>query len=193
MYLCRLIFSEIITSEIMLNAELQWVAVYTKSRTEKKVLEKFVKAGYVCYLPMHRELHKWSDRNKWVEVPLFKSYVFVKITDTDVSNIRNIDEVVAIISFGGKIAIVPDSEINAIKRILAEENEFVVKSQSSLRKNSHVRVIGGPFKDMEGVLLNNCKDGNFSVQIEALSASIVMTIDRQLLEFVPESDSTTHR
>lgn len=175
----------------MLNLEPQWVAVYTNPRAEKKVQEKFANAGFDCYLPLQRQLRKWSDRNKWVEMPLFPSYVFVKICATDVVFIRNTIGVVMIVSFGRNIAVVPEREIAAIRRILEEDHEFVVENSLKLVKNARVRVLAGPFKDMEGTLVSNSKDGNFSVNIEALSASIVMTIDRELLEFVPDNAKET--
>ena len=56
-----------------------WFAVYTKSRNEKKVYERLIDEGYEAYLPLQKRLKQWSDRKKWVEEPLLRSYVFVKI------------------------------------------------------------------------------------------------------------------
>ena len=56
-----------------------WVAVYTRPRHEKTVKKEFQKKGFEVYLPMLKERRKWSDRKKWVEFPLFRSYVFVRI------------------------------------------------------------------------------------------------------------------
>ena len=56
----------------------KWLAVYTKPRHEKTVEKKFQKKGFEVYLPMLKERRKWSDRKKWVEFPLFRSYIFVR-------------------------------------------------------------------------------------------------------------------
>ena len=57
----------------------KWIAVYTKPRHEKTVALELGKKGIESYLPLLKERRKWSDRKKWVEFPLFRSYVFVKI------------------------------------------------------------------------------------------------------------------
>ena len=57
----------------------KWFAFYTKSRQEKSVHNTLINNGYEVYLPLLRERKKWSDSKKWVEYPLFKSYLFIKI------------------------------------------------------------------------------------------------------------------
>ena len=64
----------------MLTSEPQWVALYTNPRAEKKAESNLKETGFEVYLPLRKELHTWSDRKKWVEVPLLKSYIFAKIT-----------------------------------------------------------------------------------------------------------------
>ena len=64
----------------MKNNSEKWIAVYTKPRHEKTVSNDLYKKGYEVYLPLLREKRKWSDRKKWIEFPLFKSYLFVNNT-----------------------------------------------------------------------------------------------------------------
>ena len=33
--------------------------------------------GIESYLPLKKVLKQWSDRKKWVEEPLFRSYIFI--------------------------------------------------------------------------------------------------------------------
>ena len=56
----------------------KWIAVYTKPRHEKTVENELLKKGFEVYLPILKERRKWSDRKKWVEFPLFRSYIFVR-------------------------------------------------------------------------------------------------------------------
>jgi transcription antitermination factor NusG len=58
---------------------LNWYAVYTRHRSEKRLADALAKLGIDHYLPLLRTRKKWSDRYKWVEEPLFASYVFVRI------------------------------------------------------------------------------------------------------------------
>jgi len=57
----------------------KWIAVYTKSRHEKVVIQELEKKNIEAYCPILKERRQWSDRKRWVEFPLFRSYVFVKI------------------------------------------------------------------------------------------------------------------
>ena len=54
-----------------------WIVVYTKPRHEYSVLNDLSKIGFDSYIPTIRKRRTWSDRKRWVEFPLFKSYVFV--------------------------------------------------------------------------------------------------------------------
>ena len=40
----------------------QWIAVYTKPRHEKTVLNQFEEKGIESYLPLIRQKHRWSDK-----------------------------------------------------------------------------------------------------------------------------------
>ena len=62
---------------------LVWNVLYTKSKTEKKVFERLSNLGIDVYCPCQRTLKKWSDRKKWVDEPVFKSYIFVKSPDSE--------------------------------------------------------------------------------------------------------------
>ena len=57
-----------------------WHAIYVHSRAEKKVHVELTLKGIESFLPLHRKLRQWSDRKKWVEIPLISGYVFVHIT-----------------------------------------------------------------------------------------------------------------
>ena len=58
-----------------------WYALYTFPRFEKKVYKRLVERGIEAYLPLQKKLRKWKDRKKWIEEPLIRSYIFVKISE----------------------------------------------------------------------------------------------------------------
>ena len=59
--------------------DLQWIVVRSKPRAEKVAFDQLMKKGIEVYLPLVKERRKWSDRKKWVELPLFSSYLFAKV------------------------------------------------------------------------------------------------------------------
>ncbi len=55
-----------------------WRIIYTQNRFEFKVEDQLSQLDIEHYLPKIKVLRKWSDRYKWVHVPAFPSYIFVK-------------------------------------------------------------------------------------------------------------------
>ena len=54
-----------------------WFAIHTRSRFEKKVAEQLSEKQLQTFLPLRKEVHRWKDRYKPVELPLFGGYVSV--------------------------------------------------------------------------------------------------------------------
>ena len=170
----------------MLNETPQWVALYTSPRSEKRVESRLKTLGYEAYLPLQRILHQWSDRWKSVEMPLFPSYLFVKMRITDVAPVRALEGVSYIVSWHHQPAIIPDSQVEAIRRLMEAEAKVNVVNNSELKKGKNVRIIDGQFKGLEGMLISNCEDGNFSISISDLNVALIMTIEKDLLEPLKE-------
>lgn len=168
----------------MLTTEPQWVAIYTKSRSEKVTAQKLSDMGYVTYLPIQHKLRQWSDRWKNVEVPLIPSYIFARITKSDVVPVRSVAGVVCIVSWKGQPAIIPQSDIDTMRRMMDSDNEVYVRNTSMLKKGSRVRIVGGHFEGIEGMLVSDCENGNFSVSITGLDFSLIMPIETALLQVI---------
>jgi len=159
-----------------------WVAVYTQARSEKQVLKRLEDQGFEAYLPIVDVKRQWSDRIKLVSVPLFNSYIFVKIKKNELIAIRNTQGVVFVVAFKNEVATIPDSEIESIRRFVAAKQEIFVEETRRLRKGAAVRIVDGPFAGMEGTLVDDCKNGNFAVRIDAIGLSLVTHIDRLMLQ-----------
>jgi transcription antitermination factor NusG len=170
----------------MLNDTPQWVAIYTHSRAEKKIDQTLQAAGYKTYLPLQHTRRQWSDRWKDIEVPLIPSYTFAKIKASDVVPVRNTAGVVRIVSWHGKPAIIPEKEIYAIKKLMDAKAEVHVKNNELLKLGAKVRILEGPFVNMEGMLISDCEDGNFCVSITGLDFALVTTIEQSILVPVEE-------
>jgi transcription antitermination factor NusG len=133
--------------------ETRWYAVYTKSRWERKVVEQLNKAGIENYCPLNKIVRQWSDRKKVVQEPLFTSYVFVKITERQISELRTVFGVVNLVYWLGKPAVIMDSEIEVIKDFLA--NHFNVSlERAPLNVHDKVKILNGPFTEMEGSVIS---------------------------------------
>lgn len=129
-----------------INRKYSWYAIYTKSRSEKKLHQELLEQGIVSYLPLKKELRVWSDRKKWVEMPLFSSYVFVRVSLKEYYTAINSTYAVCYVTIRGKAVAVPDRQIEALKILLNEENKKLELVSSDISVGEEVEVLYGPLK-----------------------------------------------
>jgi len=130
---------------------MNWYVVYTKPKWEKKVAEKLNQIGIECYCPLITQVKQWSDRKKKVEVPLFNSYVFVQLEDTDRNSVFEVAGVVRYLFWLGKPAIVRDEEINIIKTNLRAPNISDV-SVTSIQVGDRIKLESGAFSNQSAIV-----------------------------------------
>ncbi|MDX6182194.1 UpxY family transcription antiterminator [Flavobacterium sp. Fl-77] len=130
---------------------MSWYVVYTKPKWEKKVAEKLNQIGIECYCPMITQIKQWSDRKKKVEVPLFNSYVFVKLEDVDRNAVFQIAGVIRYLFWLGTPAIVRDDEIDIIKKSIAvsDGHDIVVESH---KVGDKIKLESGVFSNQEATI-----------------------------------------
>ena len=134
-----------------------WRAVYTKSRSEKRVADELYEMGIEVYCPLVVTVKQWSDRKKKVKEPLFRSYVFVNIAETDIRDIYDCRNVIGYVNWLGKPAVIQDKEISAIKDFLSEVSLNETKTLE-FEHLQNVRIHNGPLSGKEGKYLY--KKGN---------------------------------
>lgn len=158
---------------------IRWLAVYTRPRWEKKVNQLLTEKGLESYCPLNKIRRKWSDRVKVVEEPLFKSYVFVKVSDEDRSKVRMTTGAINFVYWNGKPAVIREREITAIKRFL-DEYENVEARPMDLKVDQRVRITNGSLMDKEGKVLD-IRHKTAKIAIESLGYILVAYIDRSKL------------
>jgi transcriptional antiterminator NusG len=133
--------------------ETKWYAVYTKSRWEKKVVEQLNKIDIENYCPLNRVVRQWSDRKKTIEEPLFTSYVFVKISNQQMNQLRAVYGLVNFVYWLGKPAVIQNAEIELIKAFVLDHYNIRLE-HASLNIHDTVKVTDGPFVEMEGKIIS---------------------------------------
>jgi len=101
----------------MIDSEKKWFILYTRSGQEKRVSNLLTRKKIENYFPINRQI---TSRKKVLMEPLFSSYVFVKIEECYLVNLRTIEGVINFAYWLGKPAIIRNEEINILKRFLNE-------------------------------------------------------------------------
>lgn len=157
-----------------MSGEKKWYAIYTRPRWEKKVFERLLNEQMEAYCPQNRVRKQWSDRIKWVQEPLFKSYVFVKVTEEEMPRVRMVNGVVNFVYWLGKPAVVKHKEIETIRKFLNEYEE-VRAEPLDLTADARITIRGGLLMGKEArvmKVLNN----KVRVIIESIGYSLVAVI-----------------
>jgi transcription antitermination factor NusG len=97
-----------------------WYVVYTRPQCEKKVAALLAKKKIENFIPLVNVETQKVRKNKTVTKPLFKSYVFVHATEQEAALLSNTDGVINLLYWLGKLAIIADAEINAIREFTAD-------------------------------------------------------------------------
>ncbi len=156
--------------------EPQWYAVQTRSRHEKKVAMLAQEKGICTFLPMPAEVHRWSDRKKRVQVPLFPGYVFVRIgpsAEARVAVLRTIG-VVRFVGAQGRALPIPDKQIEDVRALL--DHNIPCRVHPYLHAGQRVRVRGGCLDGVEGIFMAQNSDRSLVVSIELIQKSVAVRI-----------------
>jgi transcription antitermination factor NusG len=154
----------------------KWYALYVSSRAEKKVETELTKKGVENYLPLKTTLRRWSDRKKWVEMPLIPGYIFVRIQYKNYLTALQTNHVVAFVRFEGKPAVIPDRQIDFLKRMLKQTDYTWEVTTEQFTPGQTVEIIAGPFIGMEAELVSIKGKKRVGVRIDQINNVLLVDI-----------------
>lgn len=160
-----------------------WYAIYTRSRYEKKVFSELIARGIDAYLPLNRTLRRWSDRKVWVEEPYIRSYVFVNVDANKYALALQVTGAVKYIFFEGKPAIIPDWQIELLKKALEIGKDYEITNKA-FAPGDKVMISRGAFINFSGELLETQGKHKVIIRIDHIGHSILLTIPLSYLEKV---------
>jgi transcription antitermination factor NusG len=157
--------------------ELRWYALHTRARHEKAVERRLRDQGMETFLPIAIEVHRWTDRKKKVEVPLFSCYVFVRcaLSAEDRKRVYQVESVHGFVGVGGASLPIPDEEIESIQMVVTQDAPW--RAHPFLKVGQRVRVRGGAMDGVEGVFLSENGDHSLIISVEAIQRSMAVRID----------------
>ena len=99
-----------------------WYAVQTRARHEKKVAKQLQEKGATTFLPLVTQTHRWSDRRKVIELPLFPCYAFARLAPSVEMRLPVLQTpgVLSIVGAHCVGAPIPDKEIEDIQTLFAQ-------------------------------------------------------------------------
>jgi len=157
------------------NTGYPWFALRVRSRHEHTVATHLQGRGYESFLPLYKCRHRWSDRFKEIELPLFPGYVFCKFNFLNRLPVLSIPGVVHVVGVARTPVPIDESEIAAIQA--AVKSGLPSQPWPFLTIGQKVRIEYGPLCGLEGVLLSFRGHRRLVLSVTLLQRSVAVQVD----------------
>jgi transcription antitermination factor NusG len=148
----------------------EWFAVHCVPNHEKRIAEHFCVRQIEHFLPLFEAQRKRHDGSKTtVRVPLFPTYVFVRIVRTRRVPVLEVPSVLSI----------PDSYIDLLRQGIASHH---MQPHPYIAVGTRVRVKSGTMAGAEGVLLRTKGSFRVVMTLELVMKSVALEVDLADLE-----------
>jgi transcription antitermination factor NusG len=155
--------------------EHKWYALRVRSNAEQTSATYLQSIGRNIFLPTYRERRQWSDRVKEVRIPLFRGYVFCSMDINDRLPVLQAPGIVEVVGFGKEFVPVPDSEIEAVRKIV--NSPAFARPYPFLTAGTHVQLKRGPLAGVEGILVEAKAEYRLVVSVTLLQRSVAVEVD----------------
>ena len=153
----------------------QWFAVWTRSRHESAVNRQLAMKGLEGFLPTLPRWSRWKDRSKRIDWPLFPGYCFVRIDPAAALNVLKCNGVVSLVSFEGRPAAIPDSEIESVRTLV--ESDLQYDPCPLLTEGDRVEVAFGPLRGVVGRLVRKGARARLVLAVDLIGQGVSVEVD----------------
>ena len=154
-----------------------WFALHVRPRSEKAIATAVQQKGFEEFLPLYECRRAWSDRTKWVKLPLFPGYLFCRLNPHDRLSLLTIPGVLHIVTAGNIPVVIDESEIMAIRMVTA--SGLQVEPFPFLKIGERIRLEHGPLAGLEGHLVEVRNQSRLVVSVSVLKRSVAVEVARE--------------
>jgi len=157
-----------------------WVVLHARPRCEKKIESFCERERIPVYLPLKRSPHQYQGRHRVFLKPLFPGYLFC-LPDTKqhytLKQNQYVANLLTVLDQAGLI-----HQLRQLALALAVGD--AVQVMPYLEKGRRIRVTGGPFKGLEGIVERIAQKTKVVISIEMIQQSVFMEVDGMFVEAV---------
>jgi transcription antitermination factor NusG len=162
------------------DTTLNWYALHTRSRHEKRIAERLGSQALETFLPVHHTKHIWKNGvHAEVDLPMFPCYLFARASIHNRVRLLQQPGVLGFAASTSRPTIIPDEEISVLRVAI---NSLNAEPHPYLRNGDEVRIVAGPLAGMEGILMRRKQEYRVVLSIEAIMRSIVVEVSEFEIE-----------
>lgn len=155
-----------------------WYVLYLRPRCEKRVADYCRANGVSHFLPLRRETKIYQRRKVTVDKPLFAGYFFAGFDADERQELLQTDYVLRILTPLRQRPFL--HQLAQIRKALRVDP--TLGAESAIQRGQTVRITGGPFMGIEGVVTIIKGNATVSLNIEMIGQSVTVVVDRAYLE-----------
>ena len=159
--------------------EPKWFVLFVRSNQEKMISQRLAEREVEHFLPCYRSLRQWKDRRVTLEMPLFPGYIFVRLPFVDRAKVLTVPNIVSLVGNRNSPAVVSQEEIKWIKCGLDHGKAM---PHSYLAAGERIKVVAGPLRGMEGILLRRQNGARVVVCLDSITRSFVVEVELDSIE-----------
>jgi transcription antitermination factor NusG len=152
-----------------------WYALFTRHQHEKAVATALSNKGHEVYVPLYRSVRRWQGRAKYLALPLFPCYAFIREGLDRPLQILTTPGVLQIVGYGGRPATISQAQLDAVRQIV--ESGLTVETHDYLQCGDRVRIRSGPLMGLEGILARKKDSVRLVVSLDMLGRSAAVEVD----------------
>jgi len=158
----------------------RWFAAYITPRHEKHVSDILTQRRIENFLPLYRTNRQWKrSRPIVLELPLFPTYVFVRIDRRTRGTVLGTPGVLSIVGSSKESWPLSDSEIEALRSGLLGRK---IEPHPYLVVGERVRIRSGVMAGTGGILVRRKSDLRIVITLDAIMRSVAVEVDADDVE-----------
>lgn len=160
--------------------------VWAESRAEKKVAQRLAALGLSPWLPLVKERHRWSDRWREVELPLFPGYLFARAANADWGKILRTPGVLTVITEHGAPALLVDSFVVGLRDAIEREGAVLEAITEAVDYNPGDEVIvqEGALRGIRGIVRERRSQRQLVLWVAEIGRGVAFSIQSALVKAV---------
>lgn len=158
-----------------------WYLIYTRPRHEKKVYGQLGEMGISSFLPTKKVLRTWHDRRKFIDEPLFPSYLFIYLDSvTSYYDAIKAEGALSYVKLGKEPAIVREAVVNNLKLVVDRAAEIEVAA-NEFRPGERLVIKKGVFTGLECEMVKYNSKQKLLVRVDLLKRNLILAVPDEYL------------
>lgn len=158
-----------------------WYVVYTRPQHEKKIAQDLNEMQMTYFLPTTKKLSIWCDRRKFIDWPLFPSYVFTYLKNMhDYYDCLNVNGVLNYVRLGKEVVRVQEAVIDNIRLAVNKGSEVEVANES-FQPGQQLVINQGPLTGLTGEVVKYNGKEKLLIRLQLLQRNLLVTMSAEHL------------